>query len=93
MDKMSLDSGVVIMLDFCVVQVSSMDTTLITVREGHLVDPQSTDGVFQFPVELQIAVMLWKGAPEFINVEVKCTITGQSHIVPVRILKSSNTGA
>jgi len=45
-----------------------------------------------YPVELQVAASVWKGAPPFINVEVKCPSTGQVYTVPVRIQKGDQSG-
>jgi len=72
-------------------QVTSDDPSLLVVRE-----PQrksvSEQNIVYYPVELQVAASVWKGAPPVINVEVKCPTTGQVHQVPVRIQRGDQSG-
>lgn len=75
-----------------VTQVVSADTSLIVVREKLAAGPLSADRVIQFPIELQVAVMLWKGAPSVVNIEVKCFTSGQTETVPIRVIKGQHAG-
>jgi len=52
----------------------------------------SEQHIVHYPVELQVAASVWKGAPPFINVEVKCPTTGQVQMVPVRIQRGDHSG-
>jgi len=52
----------------------------------------SEQNIVHYAVELQVAASVWKGAPPFINVEVKCPTTGQVHMVPVRIQRGDQSG-
>lgn len=70
----------------------STDSSLIVVREKLPAGPLSPDRVIQFPIELQVAVMLWKGAPSVVHIEVKCGTSGQTETVPVRVIKGQHTG-
>ena len=71
--------------------MTSDDPSLLIVREPRR-KSVSEQNIVHYPVELQVAASVWKGAPPFINVEVKCPTTGQAHMVPVRIQRGDQTG-
>ena len=78
-----------------VVQVKSSDNSLVTVGErvfGSSYDPVSTGEVVAYPIELQVAVMMWKGAQDIIDIEIKSPLSGQVEIVSVHIMKGHHAG-
>lgn len=72
-------------------QVTSDDPTLLAVREPRR-KSVSEQNIVHYPVELQVAASVWKGAPPFINVEVKCATTGLVQLVPIRIQTGDQSG-
>jgi len=72
-------------------QLISDDPSLLVVKEPRR-KSVSEQHIVHYPVELQVAASVWKGAPPFINVEVKCPTTGQVHMVPVRIQRGDQSG-
>ena len=71
--------------------MTSDDPSLLVIREPRR-KSVSEQNVVHYPVELQVAASVWKGAPPIINVEVKCHTTGQVYQVPVRIQRGDQTG-
>jgi len=71
--------------------VISDDPSLLVIRESRR-KSVSEQNVVHYPVELQVAASVWKGAPPFINIEVKCPTTGQVVLVPVRIQRGDQSG-
>ena len=69
----------------------SDDPSLLSILEPRR-KSASEPNIVHYPVELQVAASVWKGAPPFINVEVKCPTTGQVYTVPVRIQKGDQSG-
>jgi len=74
-----------------VLQVVSDDPSLLVVQEQRR-KSVSEQNIVHYPIELQVAASVWKGAPPVINVEVKCPMTGQVYMVPVRIQRGDQTG-
>jgi len=72
-------------------QVISDDPSLLVVHESRR-KSVSEANVVHYPLELQVAASVWRGAPPIINVEVKCPTTGQVYMVPVRIQRGDQSG-
>jgi len=84
-------SSVVLNLNYYVLQVISDDPSLLVVHESRR-KSVSEANIVHYPLELQVAASVWKGAPPIINVEVKCPTTGQVYMVPVRIQRGDQSG-
>jgi len=69
----------------------SDDPSLLVVLEPRR-KSVSEPNIVHYPLELQVAASVWKGAPPFINVEVKCPTTGQVYMVPVHVQRGDQSG-
>ena len=65
------------------VQVSPSDASLITV--GAPTSESHHDSIVQYPISLQVSPRLWDRGQLEASIEVKCILTGQKQVIPIRV--------